>query len=74
MLLYKDKVANENFIISRYEVARSEINTLEVSFFTKDEYEDEYLIHYDEIVMYEDVEKLINELRTNYLNRFKKEA
>jgi hypothetical protein len=74
MLLYKDKIANENFIISRYEITRSEINTLEVSFFTKDEYEDEYLIHYDEIVMYEDVEKLINELRTNYLNRFKKEG
>ena len=60
---------NESFKISRYEVEHTDINTFQVSLYSKDEFGNEFEIKVDEIVLFEDVDKLFQDLRFNYLNK-----
>lgn len=71
MLIYniKNKYGKiiEQVLIAKYEVEQTDINTFQVTLYARDEDGDFYEAHTDEIVLYEDVELLFKEMRTNYL-------
>jgi len=80
MLIYKDKnnanfkpiikeMTGDQFKISKYVVEHTDINTFQVELFTRDEFGYNVDIYTDEIVLFEDVEKLFQDLRFNYLNK-----